>query len=73
MLRDYFSTVCKHLVAEHAELLSVERTNRRIMLTKGEVHVERKERAEMLQVLILSILKFWTKFHCRPSSYRLSC
>ena len=50
MLRDYFTTVCKHLTAEHSELLSVERTNRRIMITKGEVHVERKERAEALQV-----------------------
>ena len=50
MLRDYFTTVCKHLVSEHAEMLSVERTNRRIMMTKGEVHVERKERAESLQV-----------------------
>ncbi len=37
-------------MAEHAELLAVERTNRRIMMTKGEVHMERRERAEALQV-----------------------
>ncbi len=55
MLRDYFTTVCKHLVSEHAEMLSVERTNRRIMMTKGEVHVERKERAESLLVNIFYV------------------
>ena len=53
MLFDYFGTVCKHLVAEHGEMVSVERVNRRIMLTKGEVHVERKEKAEALQVSFL--------------------
>jgi hypothetical protein len=36
-------------------MLSVERTNRRIMMTKGEVHVERKERAESLLVNIFYV------------------
>ena len=45
MLRDYYSSVCKHLQSEYREMHAVDRTNRRILLTKGEVHQERKERA----------------------------
>ncbi len=38
MLKDYYGTVCNHVLKEHAELQQVERTNRKLMMTRGEVH-----------------------------------
>uniref|UniRef100_A0A0K2VAN6 MIF4G domain-containing protein n=1 Tax=Lepeophtheirus salmonis TaxID=72036 RepID=A0A0K2VAN6_LEPSM len=46
MLKDYFSSVCQHLIKDQVELRSLENTNKRIMMTKGEVHTERIEKAE---------------------------
>ncbi len=37
LMRDYFVSLCRHLQGVYAEMQSVERTNRRILLTKGEV------------------------------------
>nr|CAG4640628.1 EOG090X0143 [Eulimnadia texana] len=48
LLRDYYSSLSKHLVDEHTELQSFERQNRRILQTKGELSSERKERHENL-------------------------
>ncbi len=50
LLRDYYKTASKHLVEEYRELQNTERTNRKILLTKGEVHAERREKAEALQL-----------------------
>ncbi len=37
LLREYYNSLCRHLQAENRELQNVERTNKRILLTKGEV------------------------------------
>lgn len=44
MLRDYYASLCKHLLREHRDLSEAEKLNRRILLTKGEVHQERQEK-----------------------------
>ena len=49
MLRDYYNSVKKHVQAEYLELQNTERANRRILLTKGEVHNERLEKVNQLQ------------------------
>jgi regulator of nonsense transcripts 2 len=56
LLKEYYKTVCKHLVEEYRELQNTERTNRRILLTKGEVHEVRKEKAEALQLSYTKLL-----------------
>ena len=48
LLKEYYSSLCRHLQSEHREMQNTERTNKKILLTKGEVHAERKERAEAL-------------------------
>lgn len=40
---DYYQSLCKHLMKEHKELKSVERQNRKILHTKGEISQDRKE------------------------------
>lgn len=56
LLRDYYQTVCKHLVSEYKELNAVERSNRRTLLTKGEVHANRTDKAEALQASFSKLL-----------------
>lgn len=56
LLKDYFTTLCRHLQSEYIEVQSVERTNRRILLTKGEVREERKEQLESLQANYAKLL-----------------
>lgn len=48
LLKDYYTSLCKHLLKEHAEMQAFERHNRRILQTKGELSAERKERGENL-------------------------
>ena len=40
---EYYQSLCKHLTKDHKELKSVERQNRKILHTKGEISQERKE------------------------------
>lgn len=56
LLRDYYSSLCKHLQKEHAELLAFERQNRRILQTKGELNAERKEKGEALAASLQKLL-----------------
>lgn len=49
LLSDYFASLCKHLLKDHRDLQALERQNRRILQTKGELNAERKERLENLQ------------------------
>ncbi|KAK3912246.1 Regulator of nonsense transcripts 2 [Frankliniella fusca] len=49
LLSDYFASLCKHLLKDHRDLQALERQNRRILQTKGELNAERKERLETLQ------------------------
>lgn len=49
LLSDYYSSLCKHLLKGCRDLQALERQNRRILQTKGELNAERKERLENLQ------------------------
>lgn len=40
---EYYQSLCKHLIREHKDLKVVERQNRKILHTKGEISQERKE------------------------------
>lgn len=50
LLRDYYASLCKHLVKDHLEIQEFEKQNRRILQTKGELSQERKDKLESLQV-----------------------
>ncbi|XP_046745655.1 regulator of nonsense transcripts 2 [Diprion similis] len=50
LLRDYYNSLCKHLLKEHKELQAFEKQNRKILQTRGELSSERKEKLETLQV-----------------------
>ncbi|XP_035737800.1 regulator of nonsense transcripts 2-like [Vespa mandarinia] len=50
LLRDYYNSLCKHLLKEHKELQAFEKQNRKILQTRGELSAERKEKLESLQV-----------------------
>lgn len=50
LLKDYYSSLCKHRLKEHLELQNFMRQNRKILQTKGELSSERKEKLEALQV-----------------------
>lgn len=49
LLKDYFRTLCTHLLSEYSELQSMTRNIRRIMESKGEVSVEKREKCELMQ------------------------
>lgn len=50
LLKDYFTSLSKHLVKDHVEIQEFEKQNRRILQTKGELSQERKEKLEALHV-----------------------
>lgn len=49
LLKDYYVSLCKHLVKDHQEMQNFEKQNMRILQTKGELTQERKEKLEALQ------------------------
>ncbi|XP_012286049.1 regulator of nonsense transcripts 2 [Orussus abietinus] len=62
LLRDYYNSLCKHLLKEHKELQAFEKQNRKILQTRGELNSERKEKLEALQLsyerLLTSVQNF---------------
>uniref|UniRef100_T1IJL6 Regulator of nonsense transcripts 2 n=1 Tax=Strigamia maritima TaxID=126957 RepID=T1IJL6_STRMM len=46
LLRDYYLSLCKHLLRDHKEIRAMERQNRRILQTKGELNSDRREKYE---------------------------
>ncbi|XP_034935867.1 regulator of nonsense transcripts 2-like [Chelonus insularis] len=50
LLREYYNSLCKHLLKDHKELQAFEKQNRKILQTRGELSSERKEKLEALQV-----------------------
>lgn len=50
LLKDYFTSLSKHLLKDHTEMLEYERQNKRILQTKGEISQERKEKLENMQI-----------------------
>ncbi|KAB0792609.1 hypothetical protein PPYR_14568 [Photinus pyralis] len=51
LLKDYYTSICKHLLKDHKEMREFEKQNRRILNSKGELSQERKEKLESLQVM----------------------
>lgn len=51
LLKDYYTSICKHLLKDHKEMREFEKQNRRILNSKGELSHERKEKLESLQVM----------------------
>ncbi|KAK0162145.1 hypothetical protein PV327_008507 [Microctonus hyperodae] len=62
LLRDYYNSLCKHLMKDHKELQAFEKQNRKILQTRGELSSERKEKLEVLQVsygrLLINVQNF---------------
>ncbi|XP_063980636.1 regulator of nonsense transcripts 2 [Diachasmimorpha longicaudata] len=50
LLRDYYNSLCKHLLKEHKDMQAFEKQNRKILQTRGELSAERKEKFEALQL-----------------------
>ncbi|XP_031840310.1 UPF2 regulator of nonsense mediated mRNA decay [Nomia melanderi] len=50
LLREYYNSLCKHLLKEYKDLQAFEKQNRKILQTRGELSSERKEKLESLQV-----------------------
>uniref|UniRef100_A0A2C9JCU8 Regulator of nonsense transcripts 2 n=1 Tax=Biomphalaria glabrata TaxID=6526 RepID=A0A2C9JCU8_BIOGL len=46
LLKDYYTSLVKHVTSAHKELKSMERINRKIMQSKGEISSEKKEAYE---------------------------
>ncbi|KAJ8919747.1 hypothetical protein NQ315_006276 [Exocentrus adspersus] len=49
LLKDYYSSLSKHLSKDHQEMQNFEKQNMRILQTKGELSQERKDKLEQLQ------------------------
>lgn len=56
LLRDYYNSLCKHLVKDHREMQAFEKQNRKILQTRGELTSKRKERMEDLQASYVRLL-----------------
>ena len=48
LLKDYYANICKKYLNDYKEMKSVEKTNYKILMTKGEVFAERKKKLEEL-------------------------
>lgn len=46
LLKEYFRLICHHLQKDHKNLQSMERHNRRVLQTKGELSSDQKEKCE---------------------------
>ncbi|KAK3753991.1 hypothetical protein QZH41_009266, partial [Actinostola sp. cb2023] len=49
LLQSYYASLAKHLLRAHKDLQNRERQNRHILLTKGELHPDKKEALEKVQ------------------------
>ncbi|XP_070557491.1 regulator of nonsense transcripts 2-like isoform X2 [Ptychodera flava] len=56
MLRDYYSSLTKHLVQEHKKLQKMERQNRKTLQMKGELNQDMKEETEKAQAAYQKLL-----------------
>ena len=50
LLKDYYNNIVKKYLKDFKELRTVEKTNFRILMTKGEVFNERKKKLEEMNV-----------------------
>ena len=48
LLKDFYANICKKYLNDYKEMKNVEKTNYKILMTKGEVFTERKKKLEEL-------------------------
>ena len=58
LLKDYFSSLTKHLLAERAQLQALHAANQRTLHTRGELSQERKDQLEQHQVNLIDKMFF---------------
>ncbi|XP_053213698.1 regulator of nonsense transcripts 2-like [Panonychus citri] len=56
LLKDYYKTLAVHIVRDHKSLQSLERQNRRTLISKGELSDKRKEKFEQAQIAFQKLL-----------------
>ncbi|XP_033641812.1 regulator of nonsense transcripts 2-like [Asterias rubens] len=56
LLKEHYLSLTKHLLKEHRDLQSVEKQNRRILQTKGELSEERRKRYNEIQASYQKLL-----------------
>ncbi|XP_054718821.1 regulator of nonsense transcripts 2-like isoform X2 [Uloborus diversus] len=49
LLKEYYKSLCKHVIRDYKVLQNMEKQNHRILQTKGELSTERKEKFESCQ------------------------
>ncbi|GIY54489.1 regulator of nonsense transcripts 2 [Caerostris extrusa] len=62
LLKDYYRSLCKHLVRDYKALENMESQNHRILQTKGELSAERKEKFETAQNAFQKLLSNTEQF-----------
>lgn len=56
LLKDYFLSLTKHLLAERAQLQALHTANQRTLHTRGELSQERKDQLEQHQVVFTNVI-----------------
>lgn len=49
LLKDYYAALCRHVKSEHTNLMTCTQFNRKLMESKGEISIERREKLELMQ------------------------
>ncbi|XP_076337894.1 UPF2 regulator of nonsense mediated mRNA decay isoform X2 [Tachypleus tridentatus] len=62
LLKDYYRSLCRHVVKDQKTLHNMEQHNRRILQTKGELSAERKEKFEAAQLAFQKLLSSTQQF-----------
>ncbi|XP_035220052.1 regulator of nonsense transcripts 2-like [Stegodyphus dumicola] len=62
LLKEYYKSLCKHLIRDYKVLQNMEKQNHRILQTKGELSVERKEKFEATQTAFQKLLSNTQQF-----------
>lgn len=56
ILREYYRSLCRHLLRDHQNLRGLEAHNRRVLQTKGELSGEQKEKCEAAHQIFQKLL-----------------
>ncbi|KAL1487315.1 hypothetical protein MTO96_008098 [Rhipicephalus appendiculatus] len=56
ILREYYRSLCRHLLRDHQNLRGIEAHNRRVLQTKGELSGEQKEKCEAAHLAFQKLL-----------------
>ncbi|CAN8018740.1 unnamed protein product, partial [Ixodes persulcatus] len=68
LLREYFRSLCRHLLRDHKNLQSLERHNRRVLQTKGELSADQREKCEATHLAFQKLLTGTQQLAVRPFS-----